>query len=215
MGLFDLIRTWFGGGSERPRSADDRLEWLEADETRFGVRVLDCRPFAESVTSMSTDPVCIQFFLSREALSGEQFRDQHPEEALRLACDLRYPLQAPLSAGPVFVSTVMEDKWNIYYIGDAMYLVRSWTGRLAYRAHVANAATELHIDEIEALPENVLGPDEMAVRQVDFIIRSHLFNQAWPHPVPGFKTANAIAHWSFSQYGRRGMFAAPVPYQPQ
>ena len=186
----------------------ERLDWLDLHENRFGVRVLDCRPIAETFLSATQDEACIRFFGSPEAQFGGQFRGQHPEAAVRVACQLVYPLAAPLPEGPVFLAGAMEEKWNVYHFAGVLFFARSWTGHLQYAARLAPSASELRVVEVEAWPGNLLGDASMAVRQVDFLIRSHLLGQAAPHPVPPLLTKKGIALWSFSQYGRRGLYAA-------
>lgn len=199
-------------GTPPPRPQSDatfeRLVWLDPRESPFGIRVLDCRPIAETFLSATQDVACISFFGSPEARFGGQFREQHPEAAVRVACQLVYPLATPLPEGPVFLAGAMEEKWNVYHFAGVLYFARSWTGHLQYAARLAPSARELRVVEVEAWPGNVLGDESMAVRQVDFLIRSHLLGQAAPHPVPHLSTKKQIALWSFSQYGRRGLFAA-------
>jgi hypothetical protein len=188
----------------------ERLQWLEGDDSPFGVRVLDCRPVADTFLSGTVDPLAIRFFLSPAARSGEQFRGQHPEAAVRVPCRIEYPGFALPPEGPAFVAKVMEDKWNVYRLDDALYFVRSWTGQLVYVAQLAAGRSGWGITEVEAWPAAAIGPPDMAVRQVDYLIRSHLYGLDVPHPVPTLGTKQALALWSFSQYGRRGRFAVPV-----
>jgi hypothetical protein len=211
VGFFQKLRSWFGG-STTPRDPDtafEQLPWLEPHENPFGVRLLDCRPVAESFLSLTQDPRSISFFGSPESRSGEQFRGEHPLDAMRVACDLAYPLTEALPEGPVFLAAAMEDKWNIYHFTEALYFARSWTGQLQYVARLTEAASQLRVIEVEAFRGNVLGVDQLAVRQVDYLIKSHVFGQLVPHPVPPLASKKGLAVWSFSQCGRRGLFAVP------
>ncbi|MBP3957884.1 hypothetical protein J8F10_21735 [Gemmata sp. G18] len=199
------------GTPSPPRDPDatfERLVWLEPHENPFGVRVLDCRPIAETFLSASQDAASIRFFGSLEARSGEQFRGQRPEEPVRVACGLAYPRATPFPEGPVFLAGTMEEKWNIYHFAGVLYFARSWTGHLQYTATLAPSPSELQVVEVEAWPGNVPGDDAMAVRQVDFLLRSHVLGQVVPHPAPPLPSKKGIALWSFSQYGRRGLYAA-------
>src|SRR5829696_3254530 len=163
MGFVERLRSWWRGPGPAP-GADatfERLPWLEPHESPFGVRVLDCRPVAETFLSAAEGAGSIQFFGSPEARSDEPFRGQHPEDAIRVSCDLTYPLRDPLPEGPVFLAAVLEEKWNIYHFDRALYLVRSWTGHLQYVAGLADAASELRVTEVEAWPGSVLGAEQM------------------------------------------------------
>ena len=211
MGWLARVLGKLRGTPPPPRDSDatfERLVWLEPHENPFGVRVLDCRPIAETFLSATENPAAISFFGSPAARSGEQFRGQHPEEAIRLPCELVFPLGAPLPDGPVFIAGAMEEKWNVYHFAGVLYFARSWTGHLQYAATLAPSASELRVVEVEAWPGNVMGDNSMAIRQVDFLIRSHLLGHVVPHPVPPLPSKKGIALWSFSQYGRRGLYAA-------
>src|SRR4051794_13341762 len=61
----------------------ERLAWLEPHENPFGVRVLDCRPIAETFVSLSENPAAIRFFGSAQSRSGEQFRGSTPRTPSR------------------------------------------------------------------------------------------------------------------------------------
>lgn len=208
--LARLFRVLRGKPAPHPNedASFESLVWLEPSENPFGVRVLDCRPIAESFMSGSKDEASVRFFGSAEARSGEQFQGQHPQDTLRASCELVYPLATPLPEGPVFLAGAMEEKWNIYHFADVLYFVRSWTGQLQYAARLAQSPSELRVVEVEAWRGNVLGVDTLAIRQVDFLLRSHLFGEVFPHPTPALPTKKGIALWSFSQYGRRGLYAA-------
>jgi hypothetical protein len=182
------------------------LPWLEPDQNPFGLRVLDCRSVAASLTSASQDADSIAFFGSAESRSGLYLWGLHPEDALQLSCDLRYERITELANGPLFLASEMEEKWNIYHFDGALYFARSWTGRLDYLAHTQLDAG-LHVEAVEARPGNVLGPNEMAIKAVDYLIRSHILNERAPHPAPPLTDKKSLAMWSFSQYGRRGLFA--------
>src|SRR5438552_4054759 len=115
MGLFDKISS----EARKPVEAPDpdatfnKLVWLEPEETGFKVRVLDCRPVAQSFMSASENSQSARFFGSNVARVGAQFRGQHPEDFIRVSCDVAYPLTESLPDGPVFLASVMEEKWNI------------------------------------------------------------------------------------------------------
>jgi hypothetical protein len=213
MGILSRLLSWIHPQVKSASSDEtfERLVWLDAGDSPFNVRVLDCRPVAETFISATENSRAIAFFLSPVSRNGEQFRGQHPENAIRVLCRLAYPNAAELQDGPVFLAEVMEDKWNIYHFDGTLYFVRSWTGQLHYVARLESTVPELRVREIEAWPGNVVGEDTMATRQVDFLLRNHLYGQPAPHPVPPLATKKGIALWSFTQYGRRSLFAAPEP----
>src|SRR4051812_30086380 len=123
MGWFARLLGKLRGAPPPPQDSDatfERLVWLEPHENPFGVRLLDCRSITETFLSASQDAASIRFFGSPEARSGEHFRGQHPEEPIRVACGLAYPLATPLPDGPVFLAVAMEEKWNIYHFAGVL-----------------------------------------------------------------------------------------------
>lgn len=81
MGWFQNLFAKIHGISPPPsQSSDafDSLVWLEPHENPFGVRVLDCRPVAQTFLSTTRDANCIRFFGSPEAQSGGHFRGAKP-----------------------------------------------------------------------------------------------------------------------------------------
>src|SRR5262245_33137257 len=118
MGFFGRLLSWCFGpratGSSNSDASFENLVWLEPHANQFGVKVLDCRPIAQTFLSATENPGAISFFGSVESRSGAQFRGQHPDEAFVVACDLVYPLAEALREGPLFLASVMEEKWNIY-----------------------------------------------------------------------------------------------------
>lgn len=211
MGWFQNLLAKIRGTSPPPPPQDsdafESLVWLEPHENPFGVRVLDCRPLAQTLLSTTRDANCIRFFGSPESQTGEQFRGQTPQSAVQVKCELTYPLTVTLPEGPVFLAGAMEEKWNLYHFAGVLYFARSWNGHLYYTAAIVQSATELRVIEVAAA-RSLSDDESLVVRQVDFLIRSHLLGQIAPHPVPPLPTKEQIAIWSFQHYGCRGLFAA-------
>ena len=95
----------------------------------------------------------------------------------------------------------MEEKWDIYLYDNLVYFCRSWTGALALVAEISPNDTKLHIGRLWAPRSEV---SELFVQQVDYLIKSHLYKLRVPHPLPKELQdhPSAVAHYSFSQYGR-------------
>lgn len=194
-------------------SQDDmfgQLTWLDPDQNLFGVRVLDCRPFSTTMISTTKDPYIAASFNRLRASDGQQHRDQHPADPVTATCELRYPSDGRSADGPLFVARQMEDKWDIYLYGGALYLARSWTGELIFRAAIEFRDNEAVVTAVEA-PRARVGEDAgLAVRMVDFLIKSHLYGKQAPHPLPRNlpDDRQTVALYSFSEYGRWGSFAS-------
>jgi hypothetical protein len=187
--------------------------WLAPEQNRFGVRVLDCRAFCRMMVSLTGDPAVALGFMELRSSQGGHLHNQRLANARQVAYPLRYRLPPAftggqrLADGPLFQARAMEDKWDIFLHGDWLLFARSWTGTLAYRAGMGITPHEMKVSPIEM--DGSQDDLEFAVREVDFLIKSHLLGDEVPHPLPaGFPDdAERVLLYSFSQYGRQASYA--------
>ncbi len=104
---------------------------------------------------------------------------------------------------------MMEDKWDIYLYDARLYFCRSWSGVLAYRANIRVEADKLRVTQIDyakARAEESVG----AVREVDYLIKSHLYGAVVPHPLPRKmpRHPETLALNSFSRFGHRCFYGS-------
>jgi hypothetical protein len=191
----------------------DYLSWIEADQNPFKVRILDCRSVALSMISTAAQFKVVASFSQLRQSTGEQHIGKVPENTLHVPCSLHYP-QGASADGPLFVAEKMEDKWDIYLYDNHIYFARSWTGQLIFRAAIEFNADETVITAIDAdaAMSNTKDMDNiqsLVARQVDYLVLSHLYKAAVPHPIPlDFPNdPREIALYSFSQYGNHALFA--------
>ncbi len=187
----------------------DQLVWLEADQNPFGVRVLDCTPTATSLLSTTTDQaVALKFSQLRNSLGTEHI-GQFPANAGQSPAILIYPSDGKSKDGPLFTASEMEDKWDICLYDGILYFSRSWNGMLVFRASIHIEPGKAVVRDISFDPDFVNGDEVFAVRQVDFLIKSHLYGEITPHPLPGRDglTPQEIAMFSFQLFGRLGRLA--------
>lgn len=197
--------------STPPRNASPRVEndgatqfgrWLAADDPNnpFGVTGFDCRAFTKSMLSTTSDPRIAESFLTERQRTAVENPDALPDGAVETACALSYAYRGEIADGAICKAATMEEKWDIYLRGDRLYFCRSWTG------HVIFAATFAHRDDTIAI-DRIWTSDapEFSILQVDYLIRSHLFRTPAAHPLPEDlpREPQAIAAYSFSQYGKR------------
>jgi hypothetical protein len=185
-----------------------QVRWIPPDQNPFGVDLLDCRLLAQSMTSTTKDREVATTFLALRASSGEENRGRSPENAKTYTCDLQYPHSGEAPDGPLFKAKEMEDKWDIYLYDGQLYFDRSWTGLLIYRAAIVFHSQTANVVAVEAPGELVEGDASYPVAAVDYLIRSHLYHLAVPHPLPRDMGRNPreLALFSFSRYGRRGLY---------
>jgi hypothetical protein len=187
-----------------------QLVWLEPDQNPFGLRVLDCHPFSTSMISTTKDPAIAARFSQLRTATGEVHRGRSPDDAIVIPCDLRYPFSDEPHDGPLFAAQQMEDKWDIYLHDGHLYFARSWTGDLVFRAAIAFKEGKAIVSRVEANQAKVMDDAALAVRSVDFLVKTHLFRIEAPHPfrpdLPDDK--RSLALYSFSEYGRWAFYGS-------
>jgi hypothetical protein len=177
---------------------------IDADRNSFGIPVIDCREFATSLLADSAEPIPPETaFLPRDQ------RTAIPQGATSVACSLTYPLGDRPPEGPLFMARSMQDKWHIFYYGDRLIFTRSWTGDPLFVAECEHRGPMLNVRTVHAVPGSVDGGNDLTVAMVDFLIKSHLFRVAVPHPLPVElpDIPSLVATWSFNHFGRWGHFA--------
>lgn len=189
--------------------------WIDASESPFGIRVLDCRSVAHRMISTSKSPEVLNYFASQEALRAEQFRTATPANPQAFALDMSFSrCRIPETEGPVYLAQVMEDKWDIFRFGDALFFVRSWSGTLVHRARFAAPNGKLVITEVSTEASGVSSDTELREItrcEIDFLLRTHLRRERVPAPlapgVAGSIAPESVAMVAFVRFGRWASYA--------
>jgi hypothetical protein len=198
MGLLDWLRG-------RGRTREPKSTWLRGADSPFGIDVLDCREVTQGMISATSDPDVADTFMRLRQADGVDYRGKDPTDALESDENLEYRLEDQPPDGPLVKATSMEDKWDIYLFRPDLCFVRSWTGDLAYRARVRFGDGTVRVECITRPPDE--SPD-YARRVVDFLIKSHLYGQLLPHPVPESVPVADAAMYSSAMFGRNCGFAS-------
>ena len=204
-------RKGHGGGKKSTTPAGDPLSgvhWVSGTDNPFGVDLLDCRSFSQSMLAGTQDPKVAERYATLRGSSGEQYRGRTPEDSRTCDCDLHYPHNGETRDGPIFKAEAMEDKWDIYLYAGHLYFARSWTGELEFRAHIVFHHDRANVVAVETRRALVESDPAYPVAAVDYLIRSHLYRLPVPHPLPKSigQDPRELALFSFSQYGRFGLF---------
>lgn len=188
----------------------EKLTWLDGKSNPFKVSCLDCRIFSRSMLSTTKDPNVATHFSELRKSRGEQYIGQLPPNTITVQCNLSYPHHGQSKDGPLFIAEVMEDKWDIYLYNSHLYFARSWTGDLVFRAKMDFNELKAIITFIDANAQVASQNSAYIAQQVDFLVKSHLYKQEVPHPLPSDlpNEVRAIALYSFVQYGRWASFAS-------
>lgn len=135
-----------------------------------------------------------------------------------VSCLLAYPRNAGEAAdGPQAVAKSMEDLWHIFMFDGYFYFIRSWTGKLRHYAKVEFRDHAMFLTEVStncSADGNTANADifsndvTFGVRQVDFLIKTLLYNLPCRAPLPNSASTKAgtIALYVLTEYGRIGSF---------
>jgi hypothetical protein len=198
---------------------ENKPYWIEPADSPWGVRVLDVRPFSQSVTAWSEDPSCAQNAISFRGDDGSAFIGVAPEISRTVLIGLRYRADGFLADGVLFAPDDMDEKWAIFVHHGRIIFVRSWR-----RSVVAVASTRMEGEFIEITEiEGVLTGDQnetpdLTVRMLHALLFNHGLDLTYPLPIPPGMDADidATAKWCYSLCGRRAAAAAsdPLPLDP-
>ena len=182
---------------------EQQLNWFEATQNPWNIRLLDLRPITQVMISSSNDPVFAENALSYAAEDGQAFWDKESGNKKRISVDLKYAIDGKLQPGVLFSPDCMEHKWAIFYDGLYIIVVRSWLKEVVFRAKTSQEDDVLTVSEIEGcVGEEDTEAFTMAI--FNFLILSHCLDVVAPAPLPGTlenDTENA-AYWAFSLYGK-------------
>jgi hypothetical protein len=188
-----------------PANQQVPARWLSPTENPWGVEVLDCTANAATMISTTESAEIAKKYNEERRTDGAALQNQTFNPALRVSCHLAYGITQRAADGPIFKSRAMEEKWDIYLYGDRLYFCRSWTGELNYRVTVDCEPPELKILQIETARES---DAQIAMRDVDFLIKTHVLRAKALHPLPTNigQDIEKLALFSFTLYGRLGLY---------
>ncbi len=191
----------------RLRSMDELMATvrrIESKQNSFGVPVLDCREFATNLLANTAETIPPE-----TAILTRSQREELPDDVVSMNCGLTYPLGQAPPEGLLFLARTMQDKWHIFHYDGRLIFTRSWTGDPLFVAEFEASRPVVTVKRIHAYPGAFDGGPDLAVGMVDFLIKSHLFRVAVPHPLPDElpEIPSLVATWSFNHFGRWGHFA--------
>ena len=211
--MIKRLIEWF-----RERSAARREfgRWLEKEhaENSFIIEGCDCASFVQSMLSTTEDPSIAASFCDLRQSVGSEYHGKLPDDSVETTCCLEYPSSREIANGRVFCAHTMEQKWDIYIHDNRLYFCRSWTGLLLYVAAFTIKDGVIKISNIWKARDI---EKEYAIRQVDYLIKSHLYELRVPHPLPSGLSRNSqvVALYSFKEYGDMchfGTFEDTLPW---
>ena len=181
----------------------------------FIVDGYDCLAFVRAMKANAADPEVARRFGELRKVTGSSYAGQLPLDAVEISSGLEYPGEQ-VRDGMLYKAGKMEQKWDIYLYQQNLYFCRSWTGALVYVAAFDMAKGKIGVNKIWAAKEALSDDHGFAVREVDYLIKSHVMHGHVPHPLPPDlqKDAESIGQYSFGQYGNMccfGTYADTLP----
>lgn len=183
--------------------------WLKKGEAGnpFVLDGFDCYAFVSSMLSTTKDTEVANSFVSLRSADGQTMRGSLPNDHVEIPCALSYRYSGETIDGILFKSEVMEEKWDIYLYDSRVYFCRSWTGSLTLVAEITPTENSLTVSRVWSSRSE---EPKLAIQQVDYLIKSHLYKLRVPHPLPSElpREQKAVALYSFSQFGRLCCFGS-------
>ena len=188
------------------------LPWIRYDENPYGIPLLDLRPITYQLGS-DIEESALKNLDSYSLEDGASFSGLSPTVDRSLKADLHYRIDGKLYPGSLFVPQTPDDRWAIFFDGQALYFVRSWSRELVAKATLHFKENQLIIDSIEGkITDSEFETENQTIALLNFLILSHVLEESAPVPLLNELESdpNRAAIWAFSLFGHRakvGVFA--------
>lgn len=197
--------------SEAYQNIDEyEFKWYNIGEDNpFNKKILDVRSLTQKILSFTKDKSVAELFNKQRHSIGEELIGVKIASSKTILTNLEYPHNGSKMEGAGYKAKCMEDKWDLYFWDGIMYITRSWTGEVIYKAYTTVAENNFTITQIEYSENQYTGEDPtLVIDNVHFIVLSHAFGRPFPHRIP--KTLideKEIALYSFNQFGHNCWYA--------
>ncbi len=187
---------------DEPRANTPTLNWVEASQNPWGIKLLDLGPITQEMLSTSQDPQMAANAISFGSDDGTSFINQEPESANEINAEISLPIDPILTPGVLFIPAVMEHKWAIFFHQHTIIFVRSWLRKVAVTASTTQQNGQLYINTIKGQFSDADTP-EFTQSIVKFLLISHAIGEVFPAPLPNDLSSNpkSAALWAMSIYG--------------
>ena len=213
--LIDAADFEEGGGNSRYDPSvvrnGDGINWLEADDTTWGVRVLDVRPVTHTKLLVTGNQQFAANAVSWQADDGTSFIGDEPPVTRVIKTDLRFPIDRVLVDGVLFFPHEMEHKWALFYHLGEIIFVDSWLRQVRAVARVEEHDGYVEITEVRGTFVSDDEDSQFTVRVLDYLLMSHALGTEYPAPLlAGMeRKPRAAAEWCMFMFGNRASFATP------
>jgi hypothetical protein len=180
-----------------------KLNWIEASDNPWGIRVLDLRPITHRMIATSKDPEMAKNSVSYGGDDGTSFIKQQPESKNEIDGQMSFNVDYLLAPGVLFAPRDMDQKWAIFFHHDEILFVRSWLRKVSVKATTSQKNGKLTIEKIKGqFIEHEEAEFTRAIAR--FILVSYAMQEVVPAPLPLdlSDNLNAAGLWAFSLYGK-------------
>ena len=163
---------------------------------------------------MSADPKCAMNAGSFGQDDGSGFIGEEPSSPRTVKASLRFPIDRFLADGVLFTPRSMEHKWALFYHQGEIICVRSWQRQVHVVAHVEQRGDYVEITRVRGTFVSEEEEPEFTIRILDYLLRSHALDLAYPAPVPAELESDPYraAMWCFAMFGDRTIAATPFRF---
>jgi len=189
----------------------DSINWLEADDNSWGVRVLDVRPVTHTMLLVTGNQRLASNAVSWRADDGTNFIGEEPAVTRIVETNLWFPIDRLLAEGVLFTPDEMEHKWALFYHHGEIICVDSWLRQVRAVARVEEHDSHVEITEVRGTFVAEDEDPELTVQVLDYLLRSHALDTEYPAPLlAGMeRKPRAAAEWCMFMFGNRASFATP------
>jgi hypothetical protein len=192
----------FSGKKAKPEMDTPTLNWIEASENPWGIKLLDLRPITQRMLSTSQHPQMAANAVSYGSEDGTSFINQEPESGNEITAEISLSVDLILAPGVLFIPDVMERKWAIFFHQNTIIFVRSWLRKVIVTADTSQRNGRLYINKIKGQFSDDDEP-EFTRATVKFLLISHAIGEIFPAPLPDDLSSDlkSAGLWAMSMYG--------------
>ena len=187
------------------------IDWIEAPESFWGVRVLDVRPVTLTMHLWSKNEGHASNAVSFNGDDGTGFIGEEPPVARIVEANLLFPIDRLLAEGVLFTPEDMDNKWALFYHQGEIICVDSWRRQVCAVARVQEHDNHVEITGVRGAFVADGEAPEFTVRVLDYLLRSHALETEYPAPLPeGMEQdPRGAAEWCMFKFGNKASFATP------
>ncbi len=178
------------------------INWIEATENPWNIKLVDLRPITQGMLSASEDPQIAENAVSYFSDDGTSFINQQLESENEISAEIIFAVDPILAPGVLFIPSVMENKWAIFFHQNKIIFVRSWVRRVVVTAETSQQNGQISINKIKG---RFFDQDEPEFTRaiVKFLLISHVIGENFPAPLPNDLSSDleAAGFWAMSMYG--------------